>query len=162
MRVAGWGIALALLTAVSSSASAQTGTEPTVHKLATLRGSGCDAAGILSGDPAKAPSIIVEKFEPGCAIPWHWHTPNEHLMMVTGTYRVEIKGEQPVELSAGDFARIPSRRVMQVTCVGTNPCVSFLYTDAPIDMHFVDESGTEISHEQALKEYARTHPTRGK
>ncbi len=145
-----------------ASISSQTQAPPAaadIRKLSTtLRGSGCSAAGIESGDPVKGPSIIVEKFEAGCVIPWHWHTPNEHLMVVGGTFLVEIRSEQPVHLSGGDFARIPSHHVMQVTCVGTDPCVNFLYTDAPADIHFVDESGAEISSDQALKNYAKTHP----
>lgn len=160
MRVTEYGAVLAFVGVVPITS--QTPASPPaadIRKLSTtLRGSGCSAAGIEKGDAAKGPSIIVEKFEPGCAIPWHWHTPNEHLMMVSGTFLLEIHGEQPVELNAGDFALILSRHVMQVTCVGTVPCVNFLYTDAPADMHFVDETGAEISLEQALKNYAKTHP----
>ena len=110
MRLTGCGIVLVLLTAVSASTLAQEALPqaPGVHKLATtLRGSSCSAAGIEPGDPAKGPSIIVEKFAPGCAIPWHWHTPNEHVMMVSGTLRFEIQGEKSVEVNAGDFALSP-------------------------------------------------------
>ncbi len=118
----------------------------------------CSAVGIETGDPAKGPSIIVEKFEPGCVIPWHWHTPNEHVMMVSGTFLFEIRGERPVQVNAGDFVRIPSRHVSQTTCVGTVPCINFLYSDGPLDIHFVDETGAEISLDQALKNHAKTHP----
>ena len=128
-----------------------------VHKLgATLRGSDCSAAGIETGDPRHGPSIIVEKFTPGCAIPWHWHTPNEHVMMVSGAFHFEIRGEKPVEVNAGDFVLIPSHHVSQTTCVGPDSCVDFLYTDAAADMHFVDHGGAEISYDQALKDYGKT------
>ena len=161
MRQTGSGVVLALLTAVYVTTPAQEPLRPApgVHKLAaTLRGSGCSAAGIETGDPAKDRSIIVEKFAPACAIPWHWHTPNEHVMMVSGTFRFEIQGEKSVEFNAGDFVFIPSHHISQTTCLGPDPCINFLYTDAPADMHFVDETGAEISSEQALNNYAKTHP----
>ena len=130
-----------------------------VHKLAaTLRGNPSYSAGIESGDPRQGPSIIVEKFAPGGAVPWHWHTPNEHVMMVQGTFLFEIKGDKPTEINAGDFVLIPSHHLSQTTCVGSEPCINFLFTDAPADIHFVDERGVEISSEQAQQNFAKTHP----
>src|SRR5215471_19593760 len=97
----------------------------TIRSLAaTLRGSGCTVNGIETGDPAKTPTIAVEKFAPGCAIPWHWHTPNEHVMMVSGTFALEIQGEKAVQVHAGDFVLIPSHRISQTTCVGPDPCIN--------------------------------------
>jgi hypothetical protein len=55
---------------------------------------------------------------------------------------------------------IPSRRVGQTTGVGPEPSVSFLNTDAPMDIQFVDDNGVEISHDQAYRNYKRTHPKR--
>ena len=81
-------------------------------------------------------------------------------MMVSGTFNFEIKGEKSVQIHAGDFVLIPSHRISQTTCVGPEPCVNFLYTDAPMDIHFVDDNGVEISHDQAYKNYERTHPKR--
>jgi quercetin dioxygenase-like cupin family protein len=161
MRLTACATIVALLIAASASIPAQAPLPqaPEVHKLATtLRGSGCSAAGIETGDPRKGPSIIVEKFAPGCALPWHWHTPNEHVMMVSGTFRFEIQGEKSVPVNAGDFVFIPSHHTSQTTCLGPDPCINSLYTDAPADMHFVDETGAEISSDQALKNYAKTHP----
>ncbi len=37
----------------------------------------CSPGSVLSGDPAKGPSIIFAKTPSGCMVPWHWHTPNE-------------------------------------------------------------------------------------
>src|SRR5215470_4223890 len=155
MRLIGCGTVFALLplVLVGTQAQAPLPQAPAVHKLATtLRGSDCSAAGIETGDPRHGPSIIVEKFAPGCAIPWHWHTPNEHVMMVSGTFHFEIRGEKPVEVNAGDFVLIPSRHVSQTTCVGPDSCVNFLYTDAPADMHFVDK--------KRRGDFARSSPKR--
>ncbi len=163
MQVKKCGAVLALLATASINGHTQAPPPaPTIKTLAaSLRGSGgCSVNGIDAGDPAKTWSIAVEKHAPGCPIPWHWHTPNEHVMMVSGTFNFEIQGEKPVQVKAGDFVLIPSHRISQTTCVGPDSCVNFLYTDAPMDIHFVDDTGAEISQDQALKNYAKTHPTR--
>ncbi len=85
----------------------------------------------------------------GCKAPWHFHTPNEQLMMVSGIGRLEMKGEQAVNLRAGGFAYAPIKHVHQFTCVG-GPCSFFLHSDGPFDIHYVDQYGTEIPTEQAL------------
>src|SRR5882762_3355670 len=66
-------------------------------KLGTVPGlPTCATGAVQSGDPTKGPSIIYSKMTAGCTIPWHWHTPNEHLMMVTGTARMDTKDGQPL------------------------------------------------------------------
>jgi quercetin dioxygenase-like cupin family protein len=141
-------ISMLVAAAVSVSNHAQAPSPAAgVHKLSTtLQGKvGCPAEGVETGDAAKGPSIIVEKWPPGCTIPWHWHTPNEHVMMVTGTLNFEMKGEKSTQVKAGDFVLIPSHHISQATCTGPQSCIDFLYTDAPFDVHFVDETGKEIS-----------------
>src|SRR5947208_11992606 len=114
MRDQGTAVLLVFLAAITISGHPQAPPAATIGSLAsTLHGGGCSANGIETGDPAKTSSIAVEKFSPGCAIPWHWHTPNEHVMMVSGTFAFEIQGDKPVEVKAGDFVYIPSHRISQ-------------------------------------------------
>jgi mannose-6-phosphate isomerase-like protein (cupin superfamily) len=107
----------------------------------------CVTAAVEQGDPTKGAS--------GCRVPWHFHTPNEQLMMISGVGRVETKGEQAVNLRAGGFAYAPVKHVHQFTCVG-GPCSFFLHSDAPFDIHYVDQSGNEMSTEQALSTRHKT------
>lgn len=77
------------------------------------------------------------------------------------TFRFEIQGEKSVDVNAGDFVFIPIYSLsshQSDDLPWTDPCINFLYTDAPADMHFVDETGAEIPFDQALKNYAKTHP----
>src|SRR6266545_7503632 len=53
----------------------------------------CITIAVERGDPATGPSLMLNKFAPGCIAPWHWHTPNEQLMIVSGALRIEMKGE---------------------------------------------------------------------
>src|SRR5204862_1171222 len=64
----------------------------------------CAPGAVANGDPRTGPSIILGKIAAGCTIPWHWHAANEHLMLVSGTARVETKDGKPLMLRAGGFA----------------------------------------------------------
>ena len=63
----------------------------------------CVTMAVESGDPSKGASVIVFKGTAGCLIPWHWHTPTEHVMIVTGSAKVEMKdtGKTAVSVREG-------------------------------------------------------------
>ena len=109
----------------------------------------CATGSVQSGDPTKGPSILLVKAAAGCSIPWHWHTPNENLMMVSGVARLELKDGKPLTLRAGGYAMMPSRHVHQFRCGG--PCSLYIYSDGAFDIHYVDGQGKEISPDDALK-----------
>lgn len=104
----------------------------------------CVTSAVESGDPSKGPSVIVFKATKGCMIPWHWHTPTENVMIVSGTAKVEMKDNgQTAILGPGGYALMPSKHVHQFTC--TSACSAFVSSDAAFDIHYVDASGAEIS-----------------
>ncbi|BCS53010.1 hypothetical protein GSbR_09950 [Geobacter sp. SVR] len=115
----------------------------------------CIIGSVQNGDPAKGPSIILAKAAAGCTVPWHWHTPNEHIMMVSGVANLEMKGGQPLALQAGGFAMMSSRHIHQFRC-GAGPCVFYLYTDAVFDIHYVDTQEKEITPDLALRTVGET------
>ncbi len=114
----------------------------------------CARNAVLSGDPAKGPSVILGKIASGCTVPWHWHTPTEQLMMVKGTARVETKQGKPLVIQAGGFAELPPRHVHQFRCVAE--CLMYVHADGPFDIHYVDKQGNEIGPEAALKKPQKT------
>src|SRR5256712_10706186 len=73
----------------------------------------CITAAGEQGDPTKAASVLMVKGTSGCKAPWHFHTPNEQLMMASGRGRVEIKAGPAVNLRTGGFAYAPSNQVPQ-------------------------------------------------
>ncbi len=113
------------------------------NKLAPMAGlPSCISMAVESGDPSKGASVIVFKGTAGCVIPWHWHTPAEHVMVVSGSAKVEMKGGSSATLGAGGYAMMPSKHVHQFTC--SSACSAFVYSDAAFDIHYVDDSGKEI------------------
>ncbi len=115
----------------------------------------CLTAAVQHGDPSKGPSTMLLKGTAGCAVPWHWHTPNEQLMMVSGTGRVQMKGDKAVLLQPGGYGFAPSHHVHRFTCSG--PCMAYLYSDGIFDIHYVDGAGREIPPDDALKTKNEAH-----
>jgi quercetin dioxygenase-like cupin family protein len=121
----------------------------------------CVSGAVQTGDPAKGPTIVLSRIAAGCIIPWHWHTPSEHLMLASGEARLEMKDAAPFTLKAGGFALMPARHVHQFTC--EQACLLYVYSDGAFDMHYVNAQGTEITAADALtmvKESPATLPQR--
>jgi quercetin dioxygenase-like cupin family protein len=119
------------------------------NKLAPMAGlPSCVAMAVESGNPAKGPSVIVFKGSAGCVIPWHWHTPAEHVMIVSGSAKVEMKGGSNATLGPGGYAMMPGKHQHQFTC--TSACTAFVSSDAAFDIHYMDVKGNEISPDAAL------------
>ena len=114
----------------------------------------CTPGAVKSGDPAKGPSIILAKADTGCTVPWHWHSANEHLMMVKGVARLDMKSGKPITLRAGGYAMLPGKHVHQFVC--TSLCVFYVHSDRAFDIHYVNDQGKEISSDEALKSVRNT------
>ena len=120
------------------------------NKLAPMPGlPSCITGAVESGDPAKGASVIIFKGTAGCKIPRHWHTPTEHVMIVSGSAKVEMmdSGSSKV-LGPGGYAMMPSKHVHQFSC--PSACLAFVSSDAAFDIHYVDDNGKELSPDVAL------------
>jgi quercetin dioxygenase-like cupin family protein len=119
-------------------------------KLTTIPGlPTCVTGSVQSGNPTNAAAIIFAKIPAGCSIPWHWHTPNEHVMIVSGIARVEMKDAKALVLHSGGFALLPSHHVHQFHC--QEACSIYIYSDVAFDIHYVNAQGNEITPDEALK-----------
>lgn len=119
----------------------------------------CASGAVQTGDPSQGPTIILAKMSAGCVVPWHWHTPNERLMLASGVARLEMKDAAPFTLQAGGFALMPAKHVHQFTC--QKACLLYVSSDAAFDLHYVSPQGTEIAPTDALtmvKETAAAMP----
>jgi quercetin dioxygenase-like cupin family protein len=111
----------------------------------------CFTIAVEKGDPSKGPSVILAKFAPGCIAPFHWHTPSETAMIVSGSLETQMKDDKAIVAHHGDFVYLPPHHVHRATCKGTVPCFVFLTSDGAFDLHWVDAAGQEIPYEAAMK-----------
>ena len=103
---------------------------------------------VQSGDPGKGNATLLLKAQTGCKVPWHWHTPTEHVMIVSGSAKVEMRGGNSATLGPGGYAMMPSKHVHQFTC--TSACSAFVNSDGAFDIHYLDANGKEIPPDTAL------------
>jgi hypothetical protein len=114
---------------------------------------GCASAAILRGNPRSGPAWVLLKLASGCRVPWHWHTANETLLVISGRGTVAMKDGPPLQFAPGAYASLPSHHMHQASCSRT--CLLFNSADAAFDIHYVDASGEEISLDEAMKQSAK-------
>lgn len=119
----------------------------------------CMTLSVLHGDPTKGASVILLKFAPGCAIPWHWHTANETLVLVSGTGSAQMKDGQAMAMKAGDYLYLPAKGIHRFT----SKSAVYLYDmpDGAFDIHYVDAEGKEIPPDKALAAQVKVRPAAG-
>jgi quercetin dioxygenase-like cupin family protein len=111
----------------------------------------CVTVAPQQGDPAKGAFVILFKAKSGCAVPWHWHSANESVMIVAGSAKIATKSNEKssgLALGPGAYAMLPAKHVHQFTC--SSACTAFVTSDWAFDIHYIDESGKEIPPEAAL------------
>ena len=118
-------------------------------KFANLPGlPACATISVQRGDPSKGPAVVLLKTKTGCVIPWHWHTADEQLMMVSGGAKVAMKDGASFNFRPGDFAFLPAKHAHQFSCMAT--CTLFVQPNGAFDIHYVDAAGKEMSADDAL------------
>lgn len=95
-------------------------------------GDGCDIA-VLHGDPTQPNSDVLFRLAGRQEFPPHRHTSAERMVLISGMLQVTYEGQDPVNLSAGDYAFGPPERVHHGQCVSDEPCVLFIAFEQPVD-----------------------------
>ena len=93
----------------------------------------CMKVAVERGDPSKGASVLLLKFEPGCTIPWHWHTAGETLIIVKGTGKMQMKDGQPMDAGVGDFVYLPGKNVH--TFRSSSAVLLYDLPDGAFDIH---------------------------
>lgn len=95
-------------------------------------GQGCEIA-VLHGDPAKPNADIFFRVPGNFAIPHHWHTSAERMVLVSGELQVTYDGQPTATLTPGMYAYGPPRLPHEAFCARGEPCVLFIAFEGPID-----------------------------
>jgi quercetin dioxygenase-like cupin family protein len=93
---------------------------------------GCEIA-VLHGDPAKNNTDVFFKVPADFAIPHHWHTSPERMVLVSGKMTVTYDNQETELLEVGTYAYGPSKRPHVAFCEKGEECVLFIAFEDPID-----------------------------
>src|SRR4029077_9322737 len=71
-------------------------------------------------------------------VPRHWHTGNETITMIKGTFILEHDGGNRVELGVGSFGYMPAKMVHQAWTKPHEEALFLVTTDVAFDINWVD------------------------
>jgi quercetin dioxygenase-like cupin family protein len=131
-----------LLIAVATTASSDEPRQAIVHPLANANFASdgdpaCLGSAVEVGNPSTGPSTILLKADPGCLVPWHFHSAEEQLMVIKGELKTEMASMPSTILGPGGFALIPSKEKHQFACSPKSECLLFLTIDRAFDSAWV-------------------------
>ncbi|MHB1143623.1 MAG: cupin domain-containing protein [Thiobacillus sp.] len=93
---------------------------------------GCEIA-VLHGDPARNNADVFFKVPANAAIPRHWHTSAERMVLVAGELHVTYDGHATTVLKPGTYAYGPPKLPHRAECKSAVPCVLFIAFESPVD-----------------------------
>ena len=102
--------------------------------------------GTTPQDGAREASTSLLEVEPGCALPRHTDSAEEHVVVVAGAAEVEVDGETG-RVEAGDVALVPECVPHQVRSVGEGP-LRFVAVYADVDVVTTYEAEVQPSGER--------------
>ena len=103
---------------------------------------GCEIA-VLHGDPAKSNTDIFFKVPGNFAIPHHWHTSPERIVLVSGKLTVTYDDQATEILKPGTYAYGPAKLPHTAFCEEGDPCVLFIAFENPVDAFEVVKTTSE-------------------
>jgi anti-sigma factor ChrR (cupin superfamily) len=94
----------------------------------------CLLSAAETGDPKTGRSTLILKAPSGCVVPWHSHTAEEQLIVITGIVKSEMLNHKPARLGLGGFAVMGSQMPHQFTCLARPGCLMIVAFDGPYDI----------------------------
>lgn len=95
-------------------------------------GKGCEIA-VLHGDPAKDNVDVLFKVPGDFAIPHHWHTSPERMVLLSGKLKVTYDKQDTELIEKGMYAYGPAKRPHSAFCEKGESCVLFIAFENPLD-----------------------------
>src|SRR5207245_1545450 len=94
----------------------------------------CLLSALEAGNPTTGPSTFMLKAPSGCVVPWHFHTAEEQLIIISGSVLAEMSDHPPARLGPGGFARMGGRMAHQFSCQGKSACLMIVTFDRAYDI----------------------------
>src|SRR3954464_8786722 len=93
---------------------------------------------ILHVNPVSKASELIIRAPKNFHVPRHWHSANETLTIISGTFTVKHDGsDEKVALNTGSYSYMPARMVHEAWA-GDEGATFFITVDGPWDLNFVE------------------------
>jgi hypothetical protein len=136
-----WTLAACLAVLISGTALAEDAAKGAIRPLSSVKflpdqDVKCLLSALETGDPTTGRSTLILKASPGCVVPWHFHTAEEQLTIISGNVLAEMTGHQPTRLGPGGFAVMGGHMPHQFTCRGRSACLMIVAFDGAYDIYW--------------------------
>jgi quercetin dioxygenase-like cupin family protein len=93
---------------------------------------GPDLAVVHVNPKTQATQLLIRTTKQA-VVPWHWHTANEAITVIKGTFTVECEGKR-IDLDSGSFTYTPARLIHRATF--SESCMISISADGPFDINW--------------------------
>jgi quercetin dioxygenase-like cupin family protein len=140
-RHTNWTPAACLAVVIGGAALADDTATGTIKPLSSVKFSPdddvkCLTSAVETGNPTTSRSTLILKASPGCVVPWHFHTAEEQLTIISGSVLAEMIDHQPTRLGPGGFAMMAGHMPHQFTCQGKVACLMIVAFDRAYDIYW--------------------------
>ena len=134
-----WAVA-AMAICITGAAFAQTAPSPHAVKFEDIKWEpleGGSEISILYTNPVSKATYLVIRAEANAHVPRHWHTANETLTILSGTFVLKHDGsDERSELTPGSFGYMPAKMVHEAWAK-EGGATYFINVDGPFDINWV-------------------------
>jgi quercetin dioxygenase-like cupin family protein len=99
----------------------------------------CLMSALETGNPDTGPSTFLLKAPAGCRVAPHYHTAEEHLIVIEGSVSTGMTGMHDITLTPGGVAVMPGKAVHWFSCVGKSACLMAVAFDQKYDIVWVKD-----------------------
>jgi len=136
-----WILAGCLAVSIGGAALAEDIATDAIKPLSSVKFSAdsevkCLLSAVETGNPTTGRSTLILKASPGCVVPWHFHTAEEQLIIISGTVLAEMADHQPTRLGPGGFAMMGGHMPHQFTCQSQFTCLMIVSFDRAYDIYW--------------------------
>ena len=99
--------------------------------------------GTVVGDRASGAHGTFVRFQPGATLPMHLYTEALNGVVIDGILAHQLSlddGGERAELTSGSHFSFDARQVHSTACVGEEPCLFFVFQNAPFALEMAEAS----------------------
>ena len=90
-----------------------------------------------------------QKAPAGCVVPWHSHSAEEQLIVVSGAVLAAMTDHPPTRLGPGGFAVMAGHMAHQFACQGKSACLMFVTFDGAYE-YFLGQGRRPLSGSEMI------------
>jgi quercetin dioxygenase-like cupin family protein len=106
---------------------------------------------VIREDPATKAVDFLAKVDKDYRVPKHWHTPNERVTIIEGTFTTETEGKKHT-LTKGGYMYLPGKTVHEAWLKGKTTIL--VSSEGPFDINYINPADEPATY-KAMMEKAK-------